>query len=259
MSLEIDWDQICNDPTFNKRITTSINKFVTDLNLPSYLDDLHIIDFQLGSNPPIFKLKSITDPHEQVDPSPDVNDVQTLWELEYNGDLVLKLQVSLVLNYPGDKFMTLPIKVTMSQLQIHCLCLIAQLTSKCKTVFSVLCDINNDETTSNNGDDDDGLSSTQSRNGVWGWSSAPLQRMAIVQSLNIETEIGDGHDGDGDNDKIQQDRASTLRNVDKLEQFLLAKFKDFLRNEIGWPNMITLDYNNDDEDDGDDSGDTESL
>ncbi|CAL9732928.1 mitochondrial distribution and morphology protein 12 [Monosporozyma unispora] len=246
MSFEVDWEQLLDDSSLNSTITQRLDNFVQSLSLPSYLQDLQILDFQLGNVPPKCKLKSLTDPHPEIEPNPHQNDIQALVELEYCGDMVLSLQVSLVLNYPGDRFMTLPVKVTISQLRLHCLCLVAHLASKLQTLFSILCDINNDnndleETISN-------TSTTATQHQPWG-SSAPLQRMAVVQSLNIETEIGD-------NVSSGQDRASTLRNVDKLEQFLLAKFKDFIRNEIGWPNMITFDYNSDEEEDGKDQDPT---
>lgn len=49
--------------------------------------------------------------------------------------------------------------------------------------------------------------------------------MTIVQPFNIESEIDD-------NISNRLERTSTLRKVDKLKQFILAKFKDFIRNEI---------------------------
>ena len=240
MSFEINWEQLLKDKTLNNTITNKLNEFVESLTLPSYLQDLQILKFQIGSIPPNFILKSLDDPHPQIEENPQQNDIQALLELEYAGDMVISLQVSLVLNYPGERFMTLPVKVTISQIQMHCLCLLAHLPSKSQTVFSVLCDVNsdneNDKTEHIISDHNIGNKPTvTSVYENWG-SSAPLQRIAIIQSLNIETEIGD-------NVSNGPERASTLRNVDKLEQFLLAKFKDFIRNEIGWPNTITLDYN----------------
>lgn len=250
MSFEVNWEQLLDDTTLNNTITQRLDNFVQSLSLPSYLQDLQILDLQLGHVAPKCKLKSLTDPHPQVESTPHQNDVQALVELEYTGDMVLSLQVSLVLNYPGEKFMTLPVKVTISQLRIHCLCLVVHLTSKSQTVFSILCDVNDDEEkveqVMNNG-----TATAPGAHQSWG-SSAPLQRIAVVQSLNIETEIGD-------NASSGPDRVSTLRNVDKLEQFLLAKFKDFIRNEIGWPNMITFDYNDDsDEDDEEEESSSQS-
>lgn len=264
MSFEINWEQLLEDKTLNNTITNRLNNFVESLTLPSYLQDLQILEFKIGSTPPHFILKALDDPHPQIEENPHQNDIQALLELEYRGDMMISLQVSLVLNYPGERFMTLPVKVTISQLQMHCLCLLAHLTSKSQTVFSILCDINNDSSgsdnkmnsennklehiISNNMNNKPTLASTHQ---TWG-SSAPLQRMAIVQSLNIETEIGD-------NVSTGPERSSTLRNVDKLEQFLLAKFKDFIRNEIGWPNTITFDYNDDEKEDGEEEEEEDSA
>lgn len=258
MSFEINWEQLLEDKTLNNTITNKLNDFVESLTLPSYLQDLQIVEFKIGSTAPNFILKSLDDPHPQVEENPHKNDIQALLELEYRGDMMISLQVSLVLNYPGERFMILPVKVTISQLQMHCLCLLAHLTSRSQTVFSILCDVDSDNSInghernnanskfehimSNNINNKPTLSSTYQ---TWG-SSAPLQRMAIVQSLNIETEIGD-------NVSNGPERSSTLKNVDKLEQFLLAKFKDFIRNEIGWPNTITFDYNDDEEEESEET------
>ena len=57
------------------------------------------------------------------------NDIGTPLGIKYTGDMmmIIYLQVPLVLNYPGERFMTLPVNVTVNQLQVPCLCLLTHI------------------------------------------------------------------------------------------------------------------------------------
>ena len=64
-------------------------------------------------------------------------------------------------------------------------------------------------------------------------ANKPLERISIIRSMKIETEIGDRFKDDG----------STLRSVGQLEEFIVQKLKDFLRKELAWPSWVNLDFN----------------
>lgn len=225
MSFEIDWDQITNDARLNDSMKSTLNDYFQGIKLPSYLSDLRIIDFNLGGIPPIVTLQEISKPLPCIDPDPQENDIQCVIEVQYEGDMAIRLSASLVLNYPQDKFMTLPVTINISMLRLHCLCISAYLSTRKQFIFSVLCDV---------GDVTHGEDAVS----LEGRLGSPLERLAVVRNLKIETEIGD--------EGVNGDR-NTLKSVDKLEQFLLEKFKDFIRKEIGWPSWITMDFNDDDD------------
>lgn len=248
MSFDINWETVINDKFLDKLISDKLNKFVQELPKPNYLDDLKILNCSLGTKPPNLILKSITTPHHSIVENPNDNDLQFLLELKYDGDLTIDLQISLVLNYLGNKFIKLPIKMTISMLQLHCLCVLVYLVQEKQIIFSVICDIDNEKGDSDDGADNETTSLNSNSttvhdhsirvNNQLNWSSfQSLERVAIIRHLKIDTEIGN-------NDSLN---GSVLRNVDNLEQFLLNKLKEFIRDEIGWPNWVVVDYSTDEE------------
>lgn len=242
MSFDIDWTKIESDTGLNESIKCHLNSYLQSIELPDYVSNLRILDFSIGKVPPNIILREISDPLddfyqalnediEDVDGAKPVernpNDVQFLTEIEYKGDLLITIAADLVLHYPTKSFMTLPVKLTISNVGIHSLCLIAYLS---KQVFiSFLCDVS-----------DSMLDKNESILDTSGSLLAPkrsLERILILRSMKIETEIGEQCQGEG----------SVLRSVGKLEQFLLENFKEVLRKELSWPSWINLDLSNDDD------------
>ncbi|CCK71956.1 ERMES complex subunit MDM12 KNAG_0I01710 [Huiozyma naganishii CBS 8797] len=257
MSFEINWDQIQHDNALNSQIRAKLNNYFESVELPSYLQDLQITNFQLGTVAPAVILHEIDTPLTIIESEPSAMDVQSLVELKYNGDMVLNLSVSLVSNYPDNNFMTLPVKINISLLKLHCLCLVAYLKRRKRVVFSIVCDVGDDEDFTASPLDHCSKNIIMGKTLDWNPASSPLERLSIVRHLRIETEIGD--------DTVNKKDGTTLRSVDKLEQFILTKFKDFLRKEIGWPSWLTLEFDDeedeeeeddDDEDDDDDKSET---
>lgn len=243
MSFEIDWSELESDTRLSESIKSHLNSYVQSINLPNYVNNLRILDFSIGKIAPNITLREISDPLEEfykalnddvegeenpsvISPSP--NDIQFLTEVEYKGDLLITLAADLVLHYPTEDFMTLPVKLTISNVGIHSLCLIAYLARQ--VFISFLCDVS-----------DAKLDNNESILDPTGAVLAPrrsLERILIVRSMKIETEIGEQYQGEG----------SVLRSVGKLEQFLLEKFKGLLRKELSWPSWINLDFGSDSSD-----------
>ncbi|CCD23932.1 ERMES complex subunit MDM12 NDAI_0C02720 [Naumovozyma dairenensis CBS 421] len=240
MSFDINWDNIGNDSALNLIIKNQLSSYLQSISLPSYVRNLQITDFSLGKIAPKITLKEINDPlqdfydalNEDLDSScdddwvaPSPSDVQFLIEVEYTGDLLISLSADLVLNYPSKEFITLPLKFGITDLGIHSLCLVAYMS---KQIFiSFLCDVSDpilDNDTHN-------TESILDPNGSLMAPKRPFERISIIRSLKIDTEIGEQLQGEG----------SILKNVGKLEQFLLEKFKDLLRQELAWPSWINLD------------------
>ncbi|QLG74394.1 hypothetical protein HG535_0G02770 [Zygotorulaspora mrakii] len=243
MSFEIDWSELESDVRLNESIRKHLNSYLETVSLPSYVGNLRILNFDLGKIAPNITLREISDPlndfyeaisedleqsgsdTEKVEKSP--NDVQFLAEVEYNGDMLITVAADLVLNYPTTSFMTLPVKLTISNIGLHSLCLAASLQ---KQVFiSFLCDVS-----------DSRLDTQDSILDASGSLLAPrrsLEQMRLIRSMKIETEIGGPHEEEG----------SMLRSVGKLEEFLLEKFQELLRKELAWPSWINLDLSDDEE------------
>ncbi|CCF55954.1 hypothetical protein KAFR_0A05190 [Kazachstania africana CBS 2517] len=242
MSLEINWRELIKDDQLNESLKVKLNQFFKkSLNLPNYLENFEILNLKLNSeNSPSIIIKDITNPlpefYEEDKSCENSNDIQLLLDCKYETDLYLEFETNLKLNYPVDKFMRLPIKFRVTFLALHILCLLCVFENGKKVTFSILCDIDDNETTEK-------PTHPISRNIV----GSPFERLSIIKNLSIETEIGEGEEVEdsgnrGLNTNSNNDNAA-LRSVDKLEEWLLDKFKSFLRTEVGWPSWITFDLN----------------
>ncbi|AJU11008.1 Mdm12p [Saccharomyces cerevisiae YJM1478] len=271
MSFDINWSTLESDNRLNDLIRKHLNSYLQNTQLPSYVSNLRVLDFDLGKVGPAITLKEITDPldefydsireetdqeteenndnkedSEHVCPDrtianhegpkddfeapvvmPSPNDIQFLLEVEYKGDLLVTIGADLVLNYPVEKFMTLPVKLSISDIGLHSLCIVACLSKQ--LFLSFLCDVSDPAL-------DDNQTVLDPKGPILA-ATKPLERISIVRSMKIETEIGEQYQGQG----------SVLRSVGELEQFLFTIFKDFLRKELAWPSWINLDFNDDDE------------
>lgn len=176
-------------------------------------------------------------------PSKEENDIQIVAEVQYNGDMYIGISVNLLVNYPSSNFILLPIKLKVTDLDIHSILSIAYLK---KSVFlSFLCDIDD-----NNFDyfsSDPHLSNrnrAQSSVGASGGNfvdyvprAANRERIDIIKNIKIDSEIGD-------------EERNVLRNVGKVERFLAEKIRDIIRDELAWPSWICLNLSEDESDDG---------
>lgn len=255
MSFEWDWERLEKDLELHRRLQEQLNKFLQSIELPSYVKNLNVVDLALGSQAPKIVLKEITDPlqdfYDAIEeetgeiPERSPNDVQLVAELEYSGDLAITVTGDLVLNYPVDSFVSLPLTLRVGKLGLHSLVLITYLQGQ--AFISFLCDVSDPEL------ENQATGSILDTLGPLLSPKKPVERISIIRNLHIETEIGEQFEDEG----------STLRSIGKLEQYLLGKLKDMLRKEIGWPSWINLDIQStedseqDDDNDNDDGDDDE--
>lgn len=351
MSFDINWDKLVEDNSINESIREFLDRQLNQLLLPSYIDNLTVTEFSLGSKAPELTIRHVGDPFDEfyeegsdyeeeknpmlpamsdldtesedseydydghttlnetglretlrdIPPSPppmphdprdilknfhaysmnnvglthislmnesetptnifaqnplrpaitlaqkavkrDSNDLQSIIEIDYEGDLTMEVTVNLLVNYPSALFITLPIKLHITDLVIHSLAAVAYLK---KGIFvSFLCDLNDTKseyfTKSNAGTEK--TSNTPSGGGNFVDYSSPInhERIDVIKSVKIESEIGEL----GNN---------VLRNVGKVERFLVDQLRRIIREEIAWPSWVCFDLNEDsDEEDEEDA------
>lgn len=174
---------------------------------------------------------------KQKQPHHDDNDIQLIVEINYKGDMHINLLVNLLVNYPSPNFISLPIKLHITDIVIHSIATIAYLK---KSVFlSFLCDV--DDTFPDFDSNVQTPTSTTGGNFVDYYSNDATinkERIDIVKKIKIESEIGEVEN-------------NILRNVGKVEKFLVEQLRNILRDEIAWPSWICIDMNDDDEDEED--------
>lgn len=170
----------------------------------------------------------------------DVNDIQLIAEIKYSGNLHIEVVVNLLVNYPSPNFISLPIKLHITDLVIHSIATIAYLK---KSIFlSFLCDI--DDTTSDyftlssNSTEPSRTPPLNSGGNFVDYMAGPnnRERIDIIKNIRIESEIGEVEN-------------NILRNVGKVEKFLIDQLRSIIRDEVAWPSWVCFDMNDDEESD----------
>lgn len=165
--------------------------------------------------PPLFPVISSSTP--EVPATPDLaspvakpgreNDIQLYLHIKYKGDIKVGIETTLLVNYPSPNFVSLPLKLTMTGLEMSSIAALAYIDRKIH--FSFICDA-----------DDEG-------NAV---SLSAHDRVEIIRDIKIDSEIGD-----------QEGNSPVLRNVGKIERFLLERIRHLARDELAWPGWITIE------------------
>lgn len=167
-------------------------------------------------------------------PERDVNDIQLITEIDYSGNLSIEVTVNLLVNYPSTRFITLPIKLHVSDLVIHSIAAIAYL--KNAVHLSFICDINETGADYFSARKTSGQHADASGGNFVDYfsSSSNRERIDIIKKVRIESEIGE----------VEQ---NVLRNVGKVERFLVEQLRNIIRDEIAWPGWVCFDFNEDDD------------
>ncbi|KAH3672360.1 hypothetical protein WICMUC_004332 [Wickerhamomyces mucosus] len=238
MSIDLNWS-LLND--FNEKIKDLLNEQIQSIELPDFLANLQINSISLGTKAPYIAIKHISNPFEEFYNELDKSysrkeeDIQFLVELKYDGDIMIEIQVELLMNYPSQEFITLPITLRIVEISIHSLIILAYLDKQ--AFISFLCDLDDgtvDERSNTITSEDGTINMSKLQEHRHKSNNNNISRIDIVKDLKIENEIGDA---DG----------SILRNVGKVEKFLVEMLRNLLRDEVAWPGWINLDFNEEDE------------
>ncbi|GMG37481.1 unnamed protein product [Ambrosiozyma monospora] len=203
-------------------------------------------------------------------------DLQLAIDVKWDSSMYIEVVCSLLVNYPAPEFIKLPVRLKITNLSIHSLAIVAYLDKK--VFLSFLCDIDDDE---NDNSVEENTEGGANENGSNLNQSAPTgsptetrqdfrkpsitelhhipslnrERIDIIKNLKIEGELGNC---DQMNQHIDTSNGSILRNIGKIEKFLVTALRTLLIKELGWPSWIELDFNNDDEDSDEDDSEEEN-
>ncbi|XBW34733.1 hypothetical protein QEN19_000300 [Hanseniaspora menglaensis] len=157
MSFNIDWETIKQNGLCNTTIKKKLNTYLKDNGssiLPKYINNASIELIDIGDVSPELSLKNISDPISSIYDSiktdlieewnlkngmlntymetdfnltPNKLDSQLIVDLKYTGNFQMVMKADLSVNYPSENFITLPLKLHISDLKIHSLILVAYL------------------------------------------------------------------------------------------------------------------------------------
>lgn len=199
-------------------------------------------------------------------------DIQFSVDIDWDSQIYIEITCDLLVNYPALEFIRLPVRLKITDVKIHSLLIIAYIA---KRVFiSFLCDIDDDDEDTNVKGERDGGVERDSETDILITAVSELNlesrqnskshgrhdrerkkgkdRIDIIQDMNIEGEIGSGVDMNGEiwSEQMAMDadgNGLVLRNIGKIENFLLGTLRNLLIDELGWPDWIELDFNESDE------------
>ncbi|ORY25325.1 hypothetical protein BCR39DRAFT_544306 [Naematelia encephala] len=139
-------------------------------------------------------------------PPSSIPSLQLHLRLSHTSDLTLTLLTSLQVNYPSQLFMSLPLKLSITGLQLAADLVLAYSGDKHRVHICVV-------------DDDDNNTKPSA-------ASVPIG-MRLLPHLQIESEIGHAD-------------AHVLRNVGKVERFIADVVRKTLVDELVFPNFHTI-------------------
>ncbi|GAA5946288.1 hypothetical protein JCM3765_000184 [Sporobolomyces pararoseus] len=139
--------------------------------------------------------------------------------LNYSGTLSLGIKTSLLINYPSPQFMSLPLSLTITSLSLEATLLVAYEGSN-RSIHLSLLDPNPTTTTTNQ-------TGTTTVGGIGGGRKESAAGNRILKHAIVESEVG------------QHDK-HVLKNVGKVEKFVLEVARKTLENEIVFPNFQTI-------------------
>lgn len=225
MSIHFNWETLTADSeVIEQRICDFLHNQFQAVKLPPFISSLAVSSFKLGSVPPEVTLKHFSDPFpefyhpdddsetpectpeaEPTEIEPGEFDIQSYVELKYAGDMQLAITATLLVNYPTPEFISLPVSIKVTNIDIHSLIVAAFI--KPRVYISILNDLDSSNKLS------------------------PMEGTNVIKSMKIESEIGDN-----------SEHGAVLRNVTKVEKFVIEQLRNVIREELVWPGWLTLEF-----------------
>lgn len=208
--------------------------------------------------------------------TPSPNDVQFLLQIAYSGNMQLGVSATLQLNHPTPGFVSLPLKLSITGVKVNSLAVLASISNR--ICLSFICDLQDKLDQNQSQDQPDGESSSTPDLSAAGLATLSQDKIDILKELHIESEIGHvpttggangasattnsggagigAANGSGTVHDINNSTVyngipangddsggmgPVLRNVGKVEKFLLDRLRSIARDELAWPGWLTIE------------------
>ncbi|OJJ87640.1 ERMES complex subunit MDM12 [Aspergillus glaucus CBS 516.65] len=194
---------------------------------------------------------SATHPHNQPPPPPQIpfrppprmrerkpEDFQVLCHAKYAGDIRLSLTAEILLDYPMPSFVGLPLKLNVTGITFDGVAVIAYIRKRVHFCFLSAEDADallGSEEQQKQGDNSNPAASNANNSAGLGLdahnitSSAQKRQGGLLQEIRVESEIGRKEDG-----------KQVLKNVGKVERFVLAQVRRIFEEELVFPSFWTF-------------------
>lgn len=157
-------------------------------------------------------------PHSNADIEPDPSDVQIVLHISYSGSVRLSITAEILLDYPMPSFVGIPLKLNITGLSFDGVALLAYLRKRAHFCFLGPEDARTlvgSETGVQNTNDE----KKEGNEGLGG----------LLKEIQVESEIG-----------RQEGGKQVLKNVGKVEKFVLEQVRRIFEEEFVWPSFWTF-------------------
>jgi distribution and morphology protein 12 len=150
-------------------------------------------------------------------------DIQVVAHVQYSGDVKLSLTAEILLDYPMPSFVGIPLKLNISGLTFNGVAILAYIKKRCHFCFL-------------SPEDADALVGDASSLETYQADSHSTQQNdtrprvgGLLEHIKVESEIG----GKGDGKQV-------LKNVGKVESFVLEQVRRIFEEEFVYPSFWTF-------------------
>ncbi|KAH7155690.1 hypothetical protein B0J13DRAFT_232347 [Dactylonectria estremocensis] len=149
---------------------------------------------------------------------PRVDDVQAVFRIQYRGDIRLNLTAEILLDYPMPSFVGIPLKLNITGMSFDGVGVLANIRKRVHFCFLSP----DDALAAVEPDEDEGEAAAK--------DDHPKPRFGgLLQEIKVESEIGE-RDG----------RKQSLKNVGKVERFVLEQVRRIFEEEFVYPSFWTF-------------------
>ncbi|KAI4175897.1 MAG: hypothetical protein LQ346_008002 [Caloplaca aetnensis] len=149
---------------------------------------------------------------------PDPSDVQVVLHISYSGSIRLSITAEILLDYPMPSFVGIPLKLNITGLSFDGVALIAHLRKKAHFCFLAP----EDARTLVGSEHADHATNGEKNDGSGGLGG-------LLREIQVESEIG-----------RQEGGKQVLKNVGKVEKFVLEQVRRIFEEEFVWPSFWTF-------------------
>ncbi|KAI4161175.1 MAG: hypothetical protein LQ342_005070 [Letrouitia transgressa] len=150
---------------------------------------------------------------------PDPSDVQIVLHISYSGSVSLSITAEILLDYPMTSFVGIPLKLNITGLSFDGVAIVAYLRKRAHFAFLGPEDARTLVGGESRGDDGEGS----------GVSEAVTNLGGLLREIQVESEIGKKDGG-----------KQVLKNVGKVEKFVLEQVRRIFEEEFVWPSFWTF-------------------
>ncbi|KAK0734316.1 hypothetical protein B0T26DRAFT_635685 [Lasiosphaeria miniovina] len=154
-----------------------------------------------------------------------IEDMQAVFRIRYAGDIKLLLTADILLDYPMPSFVGIPLRLSITGLTFDGVGVLAQIRKRVHFCFlspeDALAAVGGDDLHVRSGGGGGGQASTEPS-----WNT---KMGGLLQEIRVESEIGQRQSG-----------KQSLKNVDKVERFVLEQVRRIFEDEFVYPSFWTF-------------------